>query len=227
MKCKDMHQNLVSLLYGELDPKESEQIQKHLKRCKPCRQGYEELQNTMDVLNQWDDIQPKTRHVFVHDTSSWWARQRAKIKQIGWGRGRRLVFGIPAVAVIALFFLAVLNLRINYDEGNWSVAVSLIPEKEPEINQEALFIDALEQTQKETLLLVSQMIKESEYRQSNENALLWTNVVHNFENRREQDLKMINNSLEGLQLSTEGKFYQTSYVLDNLIRLTSYNLENK
>ncbi len=225
MKCNDIHQSLVSLLYGELNTEESKQIQKHLKRCKPCSQAYEELQSTMDVLNQWEDIQPKTRHIFVHDTFSWWARQKAKIKQMGWGR--RLVFGIPAVAAIALLFLAVLNLRIDYDEGNWSVAVSLIPEKRPEINQEALFINALEQKQKETLLLVSQMIKESEYKQNNENTLLWANVVHNFENRREQDLKMINNSLEGLQLSTEGKFYQTSYVLDNLIRLTSYNLENK
>ena len=224
MKCNDMHQRLVSLLYDELNTEESKQVHHHLKRCKTCSRVYRELRNTINVLDQWEDLQPNFKTIFVRDTSSWWTRQKTKIEQIGWGR--RLAFGIPVFAGAILVFLAVLNFRFGYHEDGWSMAFSLVPERS-EINQEALFIDALEQKQNETLLLVSQMIKESEYKKSNENALTWASIVQNFEKQRQQDLEMINGSLENLQWSTEGKFYQTSHVLDNLIRLTSYNLENR
>ncbi|MBN2030351.1 zf-HC2 domain-containing protein [bacterium] len=224
MKCDDIHQSLVSLLYGELDIEESKQVHKHLKQCKSCSQVYKELQNTVKVLDQWKDIQPNFKYVFIHEPATWWIIQWARFKQIGWGR--RLALGIPAIVAAVLVFLALLNFRVGYHDGEWSMAVSIVPER-AETNREALFIDTLEQNQKETLLLVSQMIKESEYKQSNENVLAWANIVQNLEKQRRQDLEMINGSLENLQWSTEGKFYQTSHVLDNLIRLTSYSLESK
>ncbi len=224
MKCDDMYQRLVSLLYGELDTEENKQVHKHLEQCKSCNRVYKELQNTVKVLDHWEDIQPSFKHIFVRDTSSWWARQKTRIEHMGWGT--RLACGIPVFAAVALVFLAVLNFRVGYHEGDWSVAFSLVPVR-TETNRETLFINALEQKQRETLLLVSQMIEESEYNQSNENTLAWASIVQNFEKQRQQDLKMINTSMENLQWSTEGKFYQTSNVLDNLIRLTSYNLGSR
>lgn len=224
MKCNDMPKNLVSLLYGELDPDEGKRIRAHIKTCPSCRRVYKELQSTSKLLQKWEDVTPDMNFVFVHESLSRWKDWKEKLTQLSWGR--RLAFGIPVFAAGLLVFLAVLNFRVSYHEGEWNVTFSLIP-KSQQPNQEQLFVEAIEQEQNETLLLISKIIEESENRQRRENALTLARFAQDQERQRQQELTMVGQSLEGFHRTTEAKFLQTSDVINDLIRLTSYKLERK
>ena len=224
MKCEDMPQYLVSLLYGELQPDEEEKVKKHIESCTACRNVYQELESTTGILERWEDEKPKLGLVFVNEPVSRWKAWREKLNSLSWTR--RLALGVPAFAVLVLVFLAVLNFRMNVRDGEWHVAVGLIPTRPPS-NQEQIVAAALDQQQKETLMLISKLIEDSEYRQRRETALTLAQFAQDLERQRQQDLKVVGQSLVGIQRSTEGRFQQTSSVLSDLIRLTSYKLERK
>ena len=117
MKCKDMPQQLVSLLYGELEADEAKKIQNHIEKCPSCRKAYQELQTTTHLLEKWEDAVPHGHFVFVNDSASLWARWKERFLQLsGW---RRMAVGIPAFAAICLVFLSLLNFRASKDEDGW------------------------------------------------------------------------------------------------------------
>ncbi len=219
-----MPQNLASLLYGELEPEEAKRIKAHLKACSSCRKVYQELQDTSKLLQKWEDGTPKMNLVFVHESASRWKAWKEKITQLGWGH--RLALGVPALAVFSLIFLAVLNFRASYRGGEWNVAFSLIPRRDQDYSEEQ-FAEALSQSQQETLVILSKMIEEDEYRQRREFTLTLAQFAQDLEKQRRQDLRIMGQGLEGLHRSTEGRFNQTSDVLNDLIRLTSYKIERK
>ena len=224
MKCEDMPQHLVSLLYGELQPDEEEKIKTHIESCASCRKAYQELESTTGILEKWEDEKPKLSLVFVNEPVSRWKTWLEKLNSLSWAR--RFALGVPAFAALVLVFLAVLNFRISHREGEWSIAFGLIPPRPPS-NQEQVFAAALDQQQQETLMLISKLIEESEYRQRRETALTLAQFAQDLERQRQQDLRVVGQSLVGIQRTTEGRFQQTSSVLSDLIRLTSYKLEKK
>ena len=224
MKCDDMPQRLVTLLYGELEPEEEKQIKAHLKACPACRQVYEELRGTSRVLQKWEDVAPKMNLVFVQEPVSRWKTWKEKYRQLDWGR--RLALGVPVLAVLLFISLTVLNFRARYEGGEWNVAFSLIPQREQGYSEEQL-AEALNQSQQETLVLLSRMIEEGEYRQRREFTLMLAQFAQDLEKQRRQDLWVMGQGLEGLQRATEGQFSQTNDVLSDLIRLTSYKVERK
>ena len=132
MNCKAIKENLVSMLYGELKADEAKQIQSHLKTCSSCCQTYQELKETVQLLGKWKDETPEMNFLFVTEPVPIWGKWREKIHQSGWKSS--LALGIPMFAAAILLFLAILNFRINYNSGEWSISFSLIPRKE-EINQ--------------------------------------------------------------------------------------------
>lgn len=224
MKCKNMPERLVSLVYEELDADQSTEVRAHLDACEACRGIYEELSSTTHLLAEWKDVAPETNFVFVTETASRWAERWRRIRGLGWGR--RLALGIPALAAAALLVLAILNVRVDVQEGRWSAAFSILPRQEVSIPREQL-IDALDQVQSETLLLVSRMLEESEDRQRRENAVAMAQLARDVDLKRQRDLRLVGQGIEGLQQSTDGRFAQTSDVLNDLIQLTSYKLERK
>ena len=224
MKCESMEQDLVSLLYGELEPEEAKRIHKHLKDCPSCNQAYEALQSTSKILQKWEDVTPRMNLVFVDESASRWKLFIEKIQQLSWGR--RLALGVPAVAAVIFLFLGVLNFRAGHEDGKWNVAFSLVPQKEQTF-QEERFVEALKNMQSENMMLVSKMIEESEIRQRRESTLTLAEYARELERQRQEDLRMVGQGLEGLQRTTNGRFQQHSNVLDNIIRLTSYKLQKK
>ena len=112
MKCDDMPQKLISLLYDELDEKEAAKIHAHLKTCTACRQVYEELGSTSKLLQKWEDVTPGMNFIFTQEPTSRWEVLKEKIHRLSWKR--RLALGIPALAAVSLLFLAILNFRVSY-----------------------------------------------------------------------------------------------------------------
>jgi hypothetical protein len=219
-----MPHQLVSLLYDELSPVEAKKVRAHLKACLECRKAYQELQSTSELLEKWEDAAPNMQWVFASQSASPWQSVREKFRRLTWNR--RLAVGLPALAATALLLLAVLNFRIEVQEDRWSVAFSLLPQKESAISDQ-VFAYALDQAQQETLMLLSQMIEESEDRQQRDFTLTLARFAQDLERQRRQDLRTLGEGLEGLQRKTDGQFHQTSDVLSDLIRLTSYKMERK
>lgn len=224
MKCKDMPQQLVSLLYGELEADEAKKIEAHIEKCPSCRKTYQELRTTTRLLEKWEDAVPKGHFVFVNEPASHWTRWKEKFVTLSpW---RRLAVGIPAFAAVCLIFLSLLNFRASKNENGWQFAFSLQPRKEQSYGN-ARILNALTQMQKETLVLTSQMIQESEDQQKREMAIQLTNYAQNWESRRQQDLRMLGRGLEGLHQFTEGRFNQTNNALNEFIQLTGYRIERE
>lgn len=223
MKCNEMPEKLVTFLYGEMDETEAKAIENHLDSCVACRESYEELKSTSQLLNRWEAPEPDLNMIFVKDPKSFWAVWKDRFAQMSWGR--RFTMGIPAIAAACLVVMALLNTQVNKRQDGWNIQFSLVP-RQSNIDQ-TLFTDALEQNRQETLLLISKMIEESEYRQRTESALLLTKYAQDQERRRLDDLKRVDQNFQGLLRTTDGRFNQTNNVIDDLIRLTNYRLEKK
>jgi len=223
MKCDNMPQYLVSLLYKDLDPEEKKEVRNHLKKCPSCRKAYEELQQTSSILEKWEDIEPKMNLVFVREASSRWNTLKESIHRLSWGR--RFAFGIPGVFVIMLIFLSLLHFRAAYHQGEWNFSFGITSQKESqtyEDNQQ--LIQTFSEAQKETLGLMTKLIQESEARQRRGNSIYLSKFARYVEQQRQQDLRIVNHGLEGLHRTTYDRFEQTSDVLNDLIRLTDYQI---
>ena len=224
MKCEDMPQQLVSLLYGELETDVAKKIEAHIKKCPSCRNAYQELRTTTHLLEKWEDAVPKGHFVFVSEPASHWARWKEKFATLSpWSR---LAVGIPAFAAVCLVFLSLLNFRASKNDNGWQFAFSLQPQKEQSYDN-ARILNALTQMQKETLVLTSQLIQESEDQQKREMGMQLTNYAQNWENRRQQDLRMFGRGLEGLHQFTEGRLNQTNNAINDFIQLTGYTIERE
>jgi hypothetical protein len=221
MKCKENPENLISLLYGEIDKKETERIRAHLKKCKACQEAFKELKSTTQILEKWEDRVPAANYLFMKEPEASW---KTKWKQMG--LGRKLVFGLPAAALLLFLSLALLNFEASFKEGEWQLSFGLFPKNQTALNQQIL-TDAVQQAQQETLLLISDLLADRDYRQQLEFSKALSQMRYDFEQKRMQDLRLVGQGLEGLQRSTEGKFNQTNEVLSDLIQLAGYRIERK
>ncbi len=224
MNCKEMPQYLISLLYNDVTDTEAAEIRRHIESCSYCRQTFQEIEGTSRILAQWEDESPNANFTFVSEPTigfkSWWEW----LKNLS--LGRRLVIAIPVFACAALVLLAAINFRASYQNGQWAVSVSLIPQTQ-NADQETRLTQSLDQNQREILTQVSKMISESEQQQQYNTSMVLARFAQEMQERRQSDLRLVGQQLEGLQQTTEGRFVQTNDVLDNLIRFASYQLEKE
>ena len=96
MKCKEMPQHLVSLLYGEISTQDKKKIKTHMTSCDACREAYEEIADTSRILTKWEDLDPRMHVTFVREQASTWQSVKKTFNR--WSLGRRLIIGIPAFA---------------------------------------------------------------------------------------------------------------------------------
>lgn len=224
MKCNEMQNQLVSLVYGELEPQDEKRIQDHLESCSSCQEIYQELKGTSDLLEKWEVETPKMNFLFVSESSSPWKTWKEKLTRLSWGR--RLAMGVPAFAAVFCLVLALLNFQADYQEGQWHVSFSLFP-KNKQVDQDQILAQALQQNQKETLLLISKMIEDSEYQQRSEYTLTLSKFAREMERQRLQDMSTLGQSFAGLQQTTEGRFHQYNNVISDLIQMASYKIEKQ
>lgn len=222
MKCKEMPEHLVSLLYGELETEEAKQVRSHLKTCPSCKEAFQELQSTSKLLQQWEDVSPDMNLVFVKESASHWSAVKERISDLGWGK--RLALGVPAVAVALLLIMSLINFKLEYTDGNWNMAFSLLPQKSTQ-TQFTQLAETYSDMQSETLNFVKQMIDESERRQQRESALTLAQFAVDWERRRQDDLRVLGQGLEGLHINTQARFNQTDEVINRVIHAAGLKVE--
>ena len=216
MKCDIAPEMLVSLLYDELDIKEEKQVRKHLESCTACQETFNELRETTKFLEKWEDEAPAQKTVFIRETESagklWKPFMRPH-----WSR--RLAWGIPLLASAAMILLLIFNFHAGYQNGQWTFSFGKnISESQIDSKVETL-LTQWQQQQNEKLLA---MIQESETRQRRDFTLALNEYAENQELKRQQDLQLVDRSLAGLQRQSEGRYYQTSTIINDLIRLSNY-----
>jgi len=224
MRCDEMPEKLVSLLYGELDKKEADTVRSHMKTCGGCKEVFQEMKSTQNLLVKWEDAPPKTHFVFVSQPAGRLETWKEKIGQFS--RSRGLALGIPLLTVICLAFLSISKFQIHHKNGELQLGFGIEKSTLNE-DQNKLLVDALKQIQTETLTLVSGMIQDSEEHQRRENTLILTQFARDLETRRQTDLRMMGQGLQGLQLVTEDRYIKTRSVIDDLVRMASYKVEQK
>lgn len=219
MKCSDMPEKLAALLYNELDPKEAGQTQKHLEKCQSCRQAYQEILSTSQILDKWEDKTPNMNFVFVQDKHSRLQTWIEKIRHLQWPG--RVAWRVLVAALLFLVALSVTNFRASNQNGNWEVSFSLMP-RQNVIQSDTINQADLQAMREDLAVMLTELINESETRQQIQSQRALARFAQDIENQRRQDLRMVGMGLEGLQQSTEGRLNQNTSMIEDLIRMTSY-----
>ena len=58
MKCRSVQKKLSAYQDGELEPKEQEQVRRHLLSCRACREQFAELERVWRIAGQLEEIHP-------------------------------------------------------------------------------------------------------------------------------------------------------------------------
>jgi hypothetical protein len=120
MRCKKFKEKIVFYLYGELDKKESAELEAHIKECSACSQDLEYTKNVFLTLDEVaKDKIPEA------DWGKSWKRIDAGLPET---RPQQRIFGLvpgwvyAAAALVVVFVLGIFIGRYKYPSGQESMA---------------------------------------------------------------------------------------------------------
>ena len=217
MECKDFKNDLVSLVFGEIDNERKQKLEQHLKKCSACRKELEELKSTSGVLSEWKDEEPEIKYVFTK-RESFFSRVWSAFYDLAWPKKSAIT--VFSAAVILFVFLSAAHTTISVHNGTWQISVGAKTPENPDKSEElARFMNSYH---KELITLVAQMIQESESKQQKITNYKLIQLADHFNKARQTDLLVLGNELIDIQKTTQGQIEKTNQVLNNLIQLTSY-----
>ena len=168
MRCDDIHEYLVELLYDEggTTPATAE-IQDHLRTCPDCSRELAELRQTRKYLHAWKDEQPLRRasipgqEFLLKRKSSW----------------RYLRYAAVA-AMACICILAAANSKLSVNKDGFSFSTHIFPQK----SQERDYYTKSE---------VRSIIDDSESRMNETNNVMAQKVLETIEQERWMDLRYV------------------------------------
>ncbi len=108
--CERREEIVVSLLYDEGDPRELAEARAHIAACAECRQEYESLIGTRELLGAWPNVSNVPRIVYVTDPTDLVSRVRRWVNEMG-GLGLKSLLR-PAIATAAVFLVMVVGVSL-------------------------------------------------------------------------------------------------------------------
>jgi hypothetical protein len=122
MRCDEIREYFVDLLYSEAGTQPANlEIQDHLRTCPECRREFEELKQTRNYLQKWEDEFP-LRSVTIA------RHEKRPIKRDGW---KYLRYAAVA-AMVFICILALANTEISVTKSRFSISTHIFPAKAPE-----------------------------------------------------------------------------------------------
>ena len=109
-QCERREEIVVSLLYDEGDPRELAEARAHIAACAECRQEYESLIGTRELLSAWPNVSNVPRIVYVTDPTDLVSRVRRWVNEMG-GLGLKSLLR-PAIATAAVFLVMVVGVSL-------------------------------------------------------------------------------------------------------------------
>lgn len=171
MRCDEIREKLVELLYGdERAAGADRQVQEHVRDCPVCRRELEELKGVQGLLRMWED-EPPLRPVsmpedrmFRQQVSSFW----------------RFARYAAAAAVLILAFLALSNAEMTWNSDGFSFRTRLLTPG-----------TADSYTRAETINLLKNALDDSESRMNEANFLMMQRMMDTIEEDRWMELRQI------------------------------------
>ncbi len=221
MKCEDSRTHFVELLYGEIDSGSRRQLERHLAECKNCTEEYATLEATSGALGRWEDEEIARHIALVESNEPLFGRLMGAIRTaIGPGRNLSRPLAIAGAAAVLIFALSrtqakyengTLNFRFG---GDLPLTGNPTPVMAPE---QVVYPTGLEVLQLQNLLVMRQLIRDSEENLRSENMNALGLLVETFERRRYDDLRLIDRTLSDFQMQTQDRFARTENLLGGIL----------
>ncbi len=223
MTCKLSKEILISFLYEELTPGEQKDFEKHISGCAACQKELAGLRSSRNILSISKDEESDLALSFVQEKVKLFPLLKKK-----WASLRipqRVVWGVSVGAFAGLLLLSLLNFEVSYKNGNFYMQFGFMHQTtgltrtdaaQPVTRQE---FDAWKVN---SLQLVSDMVEASREQQKQDLNDAVLRLASSIEAQRQQDLQFVGRGLEVLQNSSETQFRQRDEVLQQLIRVASY-----
>jgi hypothetical protein len=175
MRCDEIHEHLVDLLYDEEGTAQANQeLQDHLRACSVCCRELEELKQTRKYLKEWKDESPLGAMSI--------ARQEFRLN-----RGSKWTYlRYAAVAAMALFcILALANTEVTVTDSGFSIRTNLFRRDLPERDY---------YTKSEIRDLMKRALDDSEMRINEVNYLVAQKMLETMERDRWTDSRFVRGS---------------------------------
>ncbi len=216
--CEDVKLWMVEQLYDEIDERRANLLKEHFRSCPACRAEWEALQQTTDIMSEWQAPAMNAGPVFIPTRLSWWSDAKRRLLT-GPGSGRRLALSLAAAVLVLFVSLAVFNTRITYSDGKWQMETGLTkPESTLPSGAIVLTRQEFMDMEQRHLQLLQTVIAQSEDRQQKQWSAALTQVLKSIDKKRTQDLHLVSLGMEELQLQTASRLALTDQVLNEMVK---------
>lgn len=214
MKCNDIKLLLMDFLYDEISDEDKKIVKNHLSHCTVCQKELKSLKQTSTTLQQWEDVDPKLNLVFVSEIKSTWSIIKEKLSV----SHKKFAYGFAIGFALILIFLSFANTEISYNNGNFSLKMSIMPRKTEQQN-DTMNNELIAQLQQQNIQLMNKLIQHSEDRQRQQIMNTLAQFYHDLENRRATELRLVGAGLDEIEKNIYSKLERrTNNQFSNLIR---------
>jgi len=218
-RCEEIRALMMDYIYDEMSETDRKAFEFHIAGCPECRAEVESLKKTAGILSEWVEPEPDIRVIAVKERSPFSERIKA-IFGSGFFMPKRLVFG-GVYALLAFFlFLSLANTEISFNNGNFSMRMGFMkPSKTDHLGEgQAKTNLAVEELVRENYQLTRELIAQSEARQKQELAYVFSSFKKELDEQRFHDLNLVQYGFTELQKNTYRQVQEIDGALNRLIR---------
>ncbi len=208
----------MDYLYGELDERGKEEVERLLKESPEMRAELEELKKTSNNLQEWKAPETELNMVFVQKQESLWERIKEWVKVPVFQSAGKTAYVFGAAAALFLL-LSLANFEIKYDDQGFSMNMSIFGKKNAKIEDMMMIEEYMQNKQQETLNLISQMIDTNNRKTEGKYAASLNNTLRQVTEWRQLDMNMYDKALNNIYTRNEGRIIQTNKKLNDYMKL--------
>lgn len=231
MTEKEIKNLFMDYLYDEMTDEQKKEFEKKLDDNPELQKEFEELQSTSEMLRSVPMETPS--HKLVMIASGRDQNQKEEIQKLSDRHilkrypGLTTVLAAAACLLIILMGAAFTGLNIGQTDQGFYLTFGEQPVPQPDTLQQGMseeeVRDMIEQIRQENSILLASMIEQVQ-EQQNEQLEEAINVLTNYyDQRRQQDLRLISQGIAQLEEDTYTRLRQTDQTLGDLIYALSYS----
>ncbi len=212
MKCKKAKLLMMDFLYDEIDDASKSLLKTHLYQCRNCQTEFNRLKNIPEFLDQWQDEPVPINVTFSTDTNRFidYIRHIFKFQYV-----KRVGFAMATI----LLFLALFNVELSYDDGNFFFSASLFPEQNsPEFSPEIMA-----QLRYENFKLTTELLDNYETKDDKKTLLLMDKMITELRQERNQQLQNVVGTVNDAYTTNDIKIQQTHHTIEELVELINHS----
>jgi hypothetical protein len=220
MNCEQARELTIEFLYNELPSELFPKLQEHLAECEGCLRYKEEIQQTLECLNQREEARAPMDFAILYDTID---RKQRQIWQFG--HRRWLVWGTAIVGMCGVIFsiFTLFVSEIRYEDNALTIRFNgrktdSLSERTARIlaayrEDQLRFQRQLSNELRASVTALSQMIDEYEYQRDKQIA----DAFQQIQIQQHQALVEIQKELEILASQTENEFRRSYLAMSELV----------